>query len=278
MHIYLDCMTAFGTRIFLPFSTARAGLPAMFIIDILCTLPALWLLWIAIKRRNAPPEGSSGREAPLVQRFFSGQTRHYARLGMAWLFFYPLACLAVNAGTTLYLESYLAGEGKLAPAAQDAAPPAGQSRLHLLPEPFSPFIWKVVIDDGDAYRMGIFDLSTGPSFLPLTRFEKPEPGLWDSLAGQSALFSAFREFCPFLVARITRADSGETEYSFTDLRYMVAEYSPLRLLWGRTKTNFLLEAKVDGQGRLLAHRFLRNSGQQETPWTQDNSAPDRMAP
>ncbi|MDR2076352.1 MAG: metal-dependent hydrolase [Desulfovibrio sp.] len=266
LHVYLDCMTSFGTRIFLPFSPVRVGLPAMFIIDILCTLPALWLLWIALRRRNAPQDGSPKEASGDQARFFSGQTRRCARLGLAWLFFYPLACLAVNAGTTLYLESALAGTEDPA-ASQKEAAPQHAGTLHLLPEPFSPFVWKVLADDGDSYRMGIFDLSAGTSFLPFSRFDKPKPGLWDSLEKQDAFFAAFREFSPFLIARINRADERETEYAFMDLRYVVAEYSPLRLLWGRTKTVFVLEARVSAEGRLLAYRFLRDSTRQETPWT-----------
>jgi inner membrane protein len=280
LHVYLDCMTSFGTRIFLPFSPVRVGLPAMFILDVLCTLPALWLLWVALRRRNAPPDASPRRdrkdETPPPQRFFSAQTRRYARLGLAWLFFYPLACLAVNAGTTLHLESVLAGEGTPASSLRDGGAPEGPVRLSLLPEPFSPFVWKVIADDGDSYRMGIFDLSAGTSFLPLTRFGKPKPELLDSLAEQSPLFASFRDFCPFLIALTNQGDPRE--YSFMDLRYVVAEYSPLRLLWGRTRTLFLLEARVDAGGRLLAHRFLHDSRQQETPWTQDRPEPDGTPP
>jgi hypothetical protein len=246
----------------------------MFILDILCTLPALWLLGTALRRRNAPSGATFRPEAGAPRIFFSDQTRRYARLGLAWLLLYPLACLAVNAGTSLYLESVLAGGDPQAHSRQEDAAPERPGRLFLLPEPFSPFVWKVVADDGDAYRMGIFDLSAGPYFLPFTAFEKPKPDLWNSLAAQSALFAAFGEFCPFLVSRINRADNGETEYSFMDLRYVVAEYSPLRLLWGRTQTLFLLEARVGADGRLLAHRFLQDSRRQETPWVRTSPPPE----
>jgi hypothetical protein len=180
----------------------------------------------------------------------------------------------MNAGTTLYLESALAHGERETPSPTDGPAPGNPGRLYLLPEPFSPFVWKVAADDGESYRMGIFDLSAGTSFLPFTRFDKPAPGLWDSLEKQASLFSSFREFCPFLISRVNRVDKGETEYAFMDLRYVVAEYSPLRLLWGRTQTIFVLEARVSAQGRLLAYRFLRDSRQTETPWVPVPSTPD----
>jgi hypothetical protein len=250
----------------------------MFILDILCTLPALWLLGTALRRRNAPADTASHPGAAAPQPFFSDQTRRYARLGLAWLLLYPLACLAVNAGTALYLESALAGKDAQAHLRRGDAAPERPGRLFLLPEPFSPFVWKVVAEDGDSYRMGIFDLSAGPSFMPLTAFEKPKPDLWNSLTAQSALFASFGEFCPLLISRINRTDEGETEYSFMDLRYVVAEYSPLRLLWGRTQTLFLLEARVSAEGRLLAHRFLQDSRQQETPWIRTSPPPGGTNP
>ncbi|MDR2161990.1 MAG: metal-dependent hydrolase [Desulfovibrio sp.] len=255
LHLYLDCMTTFGTRVFLPFSSFRLGLPAMFIIDILCTLPALWLLGSALKPRKPAPSGRrEAREAP-ASPFFPDQTRRYARLGLAWLLCYPLACLAVNAASTLYLESLPA----------DGASPAEKGRLTLLTEPFSPFVWKVVEDEGDLCRLGIFDLSAGMLFQNPERFAKPPQSLLDSLAGQAAIFTSFRDFCAHLIFRETPEETG-TLYSFMDLRYVVAEYSPLRLLFGRTKTLFVLEARVDRQGRLLAYRFLRDSEQRDTPW------------
>ena len=92
-HIYLDCMTTFGTQIFLPFSATRVGFPAMFIVDLLLTLPALGLMIYAWRlppeHAAAPADSLAGvrprrGEAPSAGAFVSVRARRAAPPASAW--------------------------------------------------------------------------------------------------------------------------------------------------------------------------------------------------
>ena len=265
-HIYLDCMTTFGTQIFLPFSATRVGFPAMFIVDLLLTLPALGLMIYAWR---LPPEYAAASAdslagarphrdgAPSTGAFVSGRARHAARIGLAWMLLYPLASLGVNAATTaLYAPS-------LAPGCS----------LRLLTEPFSPLVWKAVVEEGRTYRMGTLFLASAQE-PHWERFVQPEPMLYEALKRQNKIFRQFEDFAPLMVqaerpaSYLTQADYAEkvTEYAFADLRYLMSPGSPARL-FGRTDPNFILEARVNDSGALLAYRFLRRGKLESTPWT-----------
>lgn len=265
-HIYLDCMTTFGTQIFLPFSAMRVGLPAMFIVDLLLTLPALGLMIYAWR---LPPEhaavpadslaGFRSRRggAPVTGAFASRRACRVARVGLAWVLLYPLASLGVNAAATAaYAPSLASGGG-----------------LQLLTEPFSPLVWKAVVEEGRTYRMGTLFLASArePQW---ERFVQPEPMLYESLKRQNRIFRQFEDFAPLMVqaerpaSYLTQAAYAEkiTEYAFADLRYLMSADSPARL-FGRTDPNFILEARVNDSGALLAYRFLRRGKLESTPWT-----------
>ena len=265
-HIYLDCMTTFGTQVLLPFSAMRVGLPAMFIVDLLLTLPALGLMIYAWR---LPPEYASASadslagvrlcrgEAPVTGAFASVRARRVARVGLVWVLLYPLAALGVNAAATALYTPFLA---------------PGFS-LRLLTEPFSPLVWKAVVEEGRTYRMGTLFLASArePQW---ERFVQPEPMLYESLKRQNKIFRQFEDFAPLMVqaerpaSYLTQADYTEkvTEYAFADLRYLMSPDSPARL-FGRTDPNFILEARVNDSGALLAYRFLRRGKLESTPWT-----------
>lgn len=272
LHIYLDCMTTFGTQILLPFSDVRVGLPALFIVDPLLTLPALAFLLYALRLK---PEAPPARYSP--------RSRTAARIALAWLLLYPLACLGVNAAATAGLAPVLAGT--LPGAGAQTAPPAcgslGAPRLRLMPEPFSPFIWKAVIEEGDKRHMGATALWAADK-TALDSYARPDPRLYAALKGQHSLFAAFEAFAPLMVqmerpapdAAQANGRGAVKEYAFMDLRYVIAPASPVRLA-GRSDPNFILEARVDDAKNLLAYRFLhRGNDAANTPWT----APDAPEP
>ena len=265
-HVYLDCMTTFGTQIFLPFSPARVGLPAMFIVDLLLTLPALALMFYAWRQPPSflplPAESPAGvrpgsRQTIAYGAFASPKARRIARIGLAWMLLYPLASLGVNAMTTAAYAPVLAPEGA----------------LRLLTEPFSPFVWKVVVEERGTYRMGTLFLGSSrpPEFAT---FVQPEPLLYETLKRQHPLFGQFEAFAPLMVQMErpatyltqTEYDEQVTEYSFVDLRYLMSKDSPARF-FGRNDPNFILEARINDSGALLAWRFLRRGALTTTPWT-----------
>ncbi len=278
LHIFLDCMTTFGTQIFLPFSAARVGFPSMFIVDFLLTLPALALLclvlWLPSVSAPAAVQGSWWRvlrsartadeNAPTPGlKYFSPRAQVLARIGLCWLVLYPLTALGLN-GTLAYGYAKVWGNEP--------------ARVALLTEPFSPFLWKAVVDEGPVYRMGtLFPLAATPVREWVT-FSKVDTELYSRLEAQEPLFTHFRKFSPTMVqithqqrftgkdgTRDTLAGSEVTVYRFSDMRYLISPQSPARF-FGHGDANFQLEAQVAADGTLLAYRYLHRAREVETPW------------
>jgi inner membrane protein len=281
IHLYLDWMTTFGTMIFLPFSSMRVALPALFIIDLALTLPLLILLILALRAAPDIIPAKAGDSTGFA--FVSAKSQKLARMGLTWILLYPLLSLGVNATLTARLApSFTAPQAtsQEVPARRaDGGPntPQAPSRLILMTEPFSPFVWKAIVDDGPAYRMSaLFPLQhlDPPGTEKEQSFSKPDPQLYDVLMGQNALFGHFRSFAPLMIQLqrpvnpMTQLDYKEpiSEYTFVDLRYVISPDSPARW-FGRTDPIFMLEARVNPSGALLAYRFLergRDAG--HTPW------------
>lgn len=263
IHIYLDSLTTFGTQIFLPFSDFRAGLPAMFIIDPLLTLPLLVFMGMALRQKPvvvpyslSAASGASG-QGPGVA-LASSKARRLALAGLAWALLYPLGTLGANVLATDHYAQRLAPGG----------------RLFLLPEAFSPFVWKALADEGDSYRLGSLNLLSPPNAQLDERYEKPDPALYESLKDQQQIFAFFGKFCTHMVQLEKPASPAVQaayarplrEISFMDARYIVTRHSPVRLL-GLGEPYFVLQARVNDSDALVAYRFLRRGeGDVDVPW------------
>lgn len=266
VHIYLDCMTTFGTQILLPFSSARIGLPAMFIVDLLLTLPALAMLVAAL--RQAPETTAAGALA-------GGKSRRIARVALLWIMLYPLAALGINAATVAALGPALTAEAAAQSGMETAPPLPGENRLSLLTEPFAPVVWKAVVDQGRQYAMRpVCLVNSDNNAQDWLYLAKPEPLLYDELKQQHPLFGMFEAFSPDMVQMPLPADdtgpgdSGEQlfGYAFTDLRYVVHPASTAAAA-GRGDGHFILQASVTEAGKLVALRFLeRGNDAAHTPW------------
>ena len=112
LHIWLDCITTYGTMIFQPFSSMRVRLNAVFIIDLLLTLPLLWAIWRWRARRGL------------------------MLLAAAWLFVYPGLSMGLNAWHTAQTRARLTAQGR---------PPQS---LVVLPDAFAPFFWRALYTVG----------------------------------------------------------------------------------------------------------------------------------
>ncbi len=133
LHDFLDVITTYGTQIFLPFSDARIGLPAVFIVDPIYTgvMLVAVVLGFVLKARG----------------------RTIALLALAWLFLYP----AVNLGLR---EAIVAAQNK---RLLDEGLP--RATAYVIPDALTPIFWKVVVDDGHNYRVhaaGLADPTGGP--------------------------------------------------------------------------------------------------------------------
>ena len=113
LHIWLDCITTYGTMIFLPFSAERVRLNGVFIIDLLLTLPLLAAAWLALRRATVRP----------------------ARLALCWLVLYPCCAIGLNSPPCRRLPRRT---GRAGPEVE---------RLVVLPDAFSPVYWRALYEE-----------------------------------------------------------------------------------------------------------------------------------
>ena len=161
LHIWLDCITTYGTMIFVPFSHMRVRLNAVFIIDLLITLPLLWAIWRWRARRGL------------------------LLMAMAWLFIYPGISIGLNAWHTAQTRERLTAEGR--------AP----QQIVVLPDAFSPFFWRALYSEatpngGMVYTQGMNTLGA-PRGPEIAATALPD-SLARDLARQSVVADAFLNF------------------------------------------------------------------------------------
>lgn len=246
IHLFLDCMTTFGTQIFQPFSAYRVAVPAVYVIDLLMTLPLLGV-WIWILRRGGVFLDDASRLRP-------------ARAALVWIFLYPALCLGINAAATSSLEARYAAPGNS----------LGITRVELSPEPFAPFNWKVVGIAPDQYHMAQFLAFSPGRELTFTPYTRPSSTLWETLQRRAPLFRTYDAFATYVAQDTaeTRDSSGSAAlvHTFRDVRYESTLPGLMEAL-GRTDGLFLMQARTEPQGALRDYRFLyRGREDAETPW------------
>ncbi|MGJ3522781.1 metal-dependent hydrolase [Nitratidesulfovibrio sp. D1] len=221
LHIFLDCITTYGTQVFLPFSDYRAALPAVFIIDPVMTLVMLACIVAAMGRTHR---------------------RAFAALGLAWTLLWPGASLAVQR----HVQS-----GLVAKLAAQPVPPVS---VAVIPEALAPFNWKVVVDDGRRYGMARYQLLNPDAPLAFELFDKPDPVLYRRLSEAEELFRVYGRFAMFMTQE-TRQENGAPVVTYRDLRF--ASTVPfMRMLRGEG-VPFQLWARLSADGRLEGFRFVQ---------------------
>lgn len=207
LHIWLDCVTSYGTMIFLPFSAERIRLNGVFIIDLLLTLPLLWTVW---RCRDSRRRGWREKRAALMA----------ARLALCWIFFYPLLGVGLNAlhrvQSTETLRADAARRGMVV------------ERAVVLPDAFAPFFWRVLWRERPENSAADFSpdallgegmpaggavvRSAGLNALgrPHTPFSDPQPAMpraaVTALAAQSVEAAAFFDFALLPVLDVLPGD------------------------------------------------------------------------
>jgi len=141
-HLFLDVITAYGTRIFLPFSDARVAISSVYIVDPLFTL-ALVALAVASFLRPAA-------------------RRTLAVSGLALLLAWPALGFGVARLTEFRVGQLLAERGEMV------------QELHVQPDAFAPLWWKVVAREGDQYVLTGLCWTAPEKLLPEHRFERAE--------------------------------------------------------------------------------------------------------
>ena len=163
LHIWLDCITTYGTMIFLPFSAERVRLNGVFIIDLLLTLPLLAAVWLALRRSTVRP----------------------ARLALCWLVLYPCCAIGLNSHLAAAYRAELAGQGREI------------ERLVVLPDAFSPVYWRALYEERQSN--GLVVRADGLTALGRAHergFPRPalRPELAASLREQSTICRDFLDF------------------------------------------------------------------------------------
>lgn len=126
LHIWLDCITTYGTMIFLPFSAERVRLNAVFIIDLLLTLPLLGAAWYSWRAgRRLPPDPQVG--CPSAPRA--------ARLVLVWCLVYPCLAMLCNGWQTRHFREELLREGRQ------------PGQVTVLPDAFAPLFWRAIYEE-----------------------------------------------------------------------------------------------------------------------------------
>lgn len=186
LHVWLDCVTSYGTQVFWPVSDCRVRFSGLFIVDMLLLLPlgAGVLFW-----RRRP-------------RLMVGV--------LIWCLVYPAgACLARP-----LLEWNLMTA--LPPLVEKERP---VQAVHLTPDVGAPFFWKAVVETADD-RLTAPYLTGGAVPERFEVWAKPPEPLWTRLAANDRTFAAYREFAQFPVLEETLPEPGGVLVDvFTDLRF-----------------------------------------------------------
>ncbi len=249
-HIYLDCMNSYGTQVFLPFSDYRVRLNALFIVDPLLLLPlAFGLIFKRTSRR--------------------------AMIGLLlWTLLYPLGSLAIRVGLEahLYDSHYTPDVFTQELRSEDLTPEQrGEGRwndvraVHLAPDAFTPFHWKLILDRGTVWDVAGYTLFMDEPETFVAYAKPPQP-LWTRLGEEDRIFRAYERFAlyPALEEEQTLGGAlqGETQYIFSDLRFgsTIRWVDEIQVQRHGKPTSFRIMARVGANGTIDAVRFVTTTG------------------
>lgn len=165
LHDFQDVITTYGTQILWPLSDARIGLPAVFIVDPIYT--GVMLL------------------AVILGFVMKSRARTVALAALCWIFLYPATSLGLREIVTAAQDRRLAAEGM------------PQAVAHVTTDGLSPIFWKVVVDDGENYRLrgaSLFAPSGGPDIVVRTKADRGEMRRLGDIAPVVATYDWFAEF------------------------------------------------------------------------------------
>ena len=220
IHIVGDLITSYGLMLFAPFSTQRFFIPLVFVIDPWITLiiaTGLYLSWKFPQRRV------------------------FAVCALSGLVGY-LTVLLVSHGSAMKIgQSYITHSNMSADATVD-----------VLPQPLSPFNWKIIIRQGEAYSIALVNLwpyqksiwsvfdgglmhEMASAYQPISTIDWQQSGQFGDDLSESSLvreawfqpeFAQFRAFAAFpRLEQINDTPSGSCAW-FYDLRFEFPSLSP----------------------------------------------------
>ena len=216
VHIWLDCVTTYGTLVFLPFSDYRVRLNGMFIIDLVLLIPLILACCTARRR-------------PLA-----------AALAVVWLVLYSSGAVVWRVHLQDKWSAKLNAEG-ITP-----------TQLSVLPDVFSPLFWKVQYE----YNGNCFQAPLGWNGELTGDWEEGQsvdPALLSKLCLEDRSARIWTQFS-LLPLQNEHDWEGGKEYGFYDWRF--DSLVPFIREWRNNGNNyFRLMARVDGAGKLIAVRY-----------------------
>jgi inner membrane protein len=228
LHIWLDCATTYGTRIFLPFSEYRVRLNGLFIVDLLLLVPL-------------PAACLYARKRPRL-----------AAAAVAWTLLYSVGAVARRAHLERKWEDALRAGGVAA------------EMVGVLPDAFSPLRWKVQYADGTRAVQIPLDWK-GEQIGPPVRHKRADPALLARLAKEDRSARIWASFALLPLQEDLPRDGG-TEYRFFDQRFasMVPFVRKIQELRGDGGTSpFSLSARLNARGELTAVRYAGSTGRRD---------------
>lgn len=216
-HIMSDLITSWGTQIFAPFSNYRASLGTTFIIDPYFSLIVLsGLVASTIKGSRVVAQG-----AMLVLVAYVG-----LQAVMKW-------------------QAYEVAKSEVAKHRWQP------TQIHTLPQPFSPFNWKIIISEGEQYHMAYLDLIASDDKAPtvpnvrtirniINHYRPPSQLKWShySRYGDGEIrtesraawwrpeLERYRRFAAFPAFRTLEHRPDSTCIGFVDLRFTLPQRRP----------------------------------------------------
>jgi inner membrane protein len=241
LHDFLDVITTYGTQILLPFSDARIGLPAVFIVDPIYT--GVMLVAVA------------------AGFFMKSRARTVALAALCWIFLYPATSLGLREIVAAAQVRRLAAEGM------------AQAVAHVTTDGLSPLFWKVVVDDGVNYRVrgaSLFSPSGGPDIAVRKKADREELRRIGRDAPIAATYDWFAEFPAVSDASdpeapafpvpggglVSEAQAGQAEATasprvlvFSDMRFLGTSPALPEARRDPGRPGFAMRVELDASGR-----------------------------
>jgi len=219
-HLFLDCITSYGTSIFLPFSHARVSFPSVFIIDPIYTLALIFLAVAAVRRPQS-------RKA-------------FAIAGLAVMLAWPALGFGVGKAVAVRARTLLAERGQVV------------TDVTAQPDALAPLWWKIIATQGNEYILTGLNLFAPDSLLPERRYQRADPWELAALGQKAPVFSQYVWFTDYPVKSVAATPEG-TVLTFQDLRFMAI--NPLVTQVRGESVPFTLTAYLDPAGRLTRAIF-----------------------
>lgn len=141
--------------------------------------------------------------------------------------------------------------------------------VHLVPDAFTPFHWKLILDRGSVWDVAGYTVFTEEPQTFIAYAKPPQP-LWAELAAKDRMFRAYERFAlyPALEAEIPLEGplEGYTEYVFSDLRFgsTIGWVDDIQVRRHGKPTTFRIMARIAPDGRVSASASLPPPARAET--------------